>query len=121
MGSELADELERWIEGGALWEAVGLDAMQARLAELGTLSADLAHVFGALRLRLEMGPVAPSMRREVEAVVYPRLWKVIEAARLDLPAGEQRTRIQVLNRRLAQLFVLEDPPAPRRRRGASGE
>jgi hypothetical protein len=121
MGSEMADELERWIEAGGLWDAAGLDVIQARLAELGTLSADLVHVFGALRLRLEMGPVAPSMHRDVEAVVYPRLWKVIEAARLDLPTGEQLTRIQVLNRRLAQLFVLEDPPAPRRRKGASGE
>ena len=115
MGSELADELERWIEGGGAWDPEVLDSVQVRLAEMGTLSADLVHVFCALRLRLDMGPVSPSMRRDVEAVVYPRLWKVVEAARLDLPAGEQLTRIQVLNRRLAQLFVLEDPPAPRRR------
>jgi hypothetical protein len=114
VGSEVADELERWIEGGGLWDAEGLDVVQARLAALGGPTVDLVHLFDALRLRMEMGPVSPAMRRDVEAVVYPRLWKLVEAARHDLSAGEQQTRIQVLNRRLAQLFVLEDPHAPRR-------
>jgi hypothetical protein len=43
----------------------------------------------------------------VEAVVYPRLWKVLEAVRAELPEGEQRTRVHVLNRRLARLLAAE--------------
>jgi hypothetical protein len=109
MGNELAEALEQWIERGALWDPEELRTVRDRLAGAGVLFPDLEHVFEALRLRLEMGPVSPTMRRNVEAVVYPRLWKIIEAARLNLPDGEQRTRIQVLNRRLAQLFVTEDP------------
>jgi hypothetical protein len=109
----MADELERWIEGGGLWDAERIDAVQSRLAELGGPTVDLVHVFDALRLRMEMGPVPPSMQRDVEAVVYPRLWKLVEAARHRLSPAEQQTRIQVLNRRLAQLFVLEDPHASR--------
>jgi hypothetical protein len=59
-----------------------------------------------------MGPIPNRLQRDVEAVLYPRLWKVMEAARDDLPTGEQRTRIQVLNRRLARLFVVENPQVP---------
>jgi hypothetical protein len=109
--SEVAGELERWIEGGGLWDAEAIDAVQARLATLGGATVDLVHLFDALRLRMEMGPVSPTMQRDVEAVVYPRLWKLVEAVRNDLSAAEPQIRIQVLNRRLAQLFVLEDPHA----------
>ena len=108
---DLADELEAWIERGVIWDPGELDHFAARLVGAGHPAGDLAHTFTALRLRLEMGTVADRLQRDVEAVLYPRLWKVIEAVRDDLPAGEQRTRIQVLNRRLARLFVAEDPPA----------
>jgi hypothetical protein len=40
-------------------------------------------------------------------VIYPRLWKVLEAVRGGLPEGEQRSRVQVLNRRLARLLASE--------------
>jgi hypothetical protein len=119
MGSELAEALEQWIERGVLWDAQELRSVRDRLATAGALFPDLDHVFEALRLRLEMCPISPTMRRNVEAVVYPRLWKIIDAARQNLPDGEQRTRIQVLNRRLAQLFVAEDPRAPRK--GTAGD
>jgi hypothetical protein len=104
--------LEAWIERGALWDAEQLDILSQRLGEADSLGRDLAHTFAALRLRLGMGPLSSRLQRDVEAVLYPRLWKVLEAARDDLPTGEQRTRIQVLNRRLARLFVAENPPAP---------
>lgn len=111
MDIELAYELERFIERDALWDVDELDRCADLLAARGEtgLAADLAHVFAALRLRLGMGPVPARFRRDVEGVVYPRLWKVIEAVRDGLPAGEQLTRIQVLNRRLARLFAVEDP------------
>jgi len=51
--------------------------------------------------------MAEPLRREVEAVIYPRLWKVLEAVRAGLPEGEQRARMQVLNRRLARLLAAE--------------
>lgn len=104
--------MEAWIERGALWDAEQLDALSQRLGEADSLGRDLAHAFAALRLRLRMGPLPSRLQRDVEAVLYPRLWKVLEAARDDLPTGEQRTRIQVLNRRLARLFVAENPRAP---------
>jgi hypothetical protein len=47
------------------------------------------------------------MRAEIEAVVYPRIWKLIEAIRAGMPDGEVRTRLEVMNRRLARLFVEE--------------
>lgn len=112
---ELADELERLIERDALWDGGELERLTARLAaarDEAALLGELVHIFDALRLRLAMGPVPDRLRRDVEAVVYPRLWKVVEAVRAELPVGEQRVRIQVLNRRLARLFVDEDPHAP---------
>jgi hypothetical protein len=54
-----------------------------------------------------MGEVPEPLRREVEAVIYPRLWKVLEAVRDGLPEGEQRARVHVLNRRLARLLAGE--------------
>ena len=114
MDLELASELERFIERDALWDPAELDRCAGLLAARGadSLAADLAHVFAALRLRLGMGPVSGPLRRDVEGVVYPRLWKVIEAVRDELPSGEQLTRVQVLNRRLARLFAAEDPRSP---------
>ena len=44
---------------------------------------------------------------DVEAIIYPRLWKVMEAARDGLPDAEMRTRIEVMNRRLARVFAEE--------------
>jgi len=99
--------LEAWIERGALWDAEQLDALSQRLGEADSLGRDLAHAFAALRLRLRMGPLPSRLQRDVEAVLYPRLWKVLEAVRAGLPEGEQRARVQVLNRRLARLLAAE--------------
>jgi hypothetical protein len=35
------------------------------------------------------------------------VWKLMEAARDDLPAGELQTRLEVMNRRLSRLFARE--------------
>jgi hypothetical protein len=100
--------LEEFFEGGFVWDEAGLASLADRLAALGPSPvAELAHGFAGLRLRLQMGEMAEPQRREVEAVIYPRLWKVLEAVRAGLPEGEQRARVHVLNRRLARLLATE--------------
>jgi hypothetical protein len=111
VNSQLADELERFIERDAIWDVAELARYARRLGAASETGAvvDLAHAFAALRLRLQMCEMNPRLRRDVEGVFYPRLWKVIEAVRDELPESEQLVRMQVLNRRLARLFVEEDP------------
>ena len=100
--------LEEILETGFVWDEPGLADLAGRLAALGgSPVAELAHGFAGLGLRLGMGEVPEPLRREVEAVVYPRLWKVLEAVKAGLPEGEQRARVQVLNRRLARLLAAE--------------
>jgi hypothetical protein len=100
--------LEELFEAGFTWDEAELADLVDRLVALGgSPVAELAHGFAGVRLRLETGEMAEPLRREVEAVIYPRLWKVLEAARAGLPEGEQRARVQVLNRRLARLLAAE--------------
>ena len=103
--------LEQLFEAGFVWDEGELDDLCGRLAALGgSPVAELAHGFAGVRLRLSMEEVPEPVRREVEAVIYPRLWKVLEAVRAGLPDGEQRARVQVLNRRLARLLAAEADP-----------
>jgi hypothetical protein len=112
--------LEDIFETGLTWDAAALDDLAQRLDALGDSPvAQLSEGFVGVRLRLETGEVSEPLRREIEAVIYPRLWKVLEALRAGLPEGEQRSRVQVLNRRLARLLATEadpllfgDTPAP---------
>ena len=60
-------------------------------------------------MRLRIGTVDQRMANDVEGIVYPRLWKVMEAVRDGMPDGELRTRIEVLSRRLARRFAEELP------------
>jgi len=100
--------LEQLFETGFAWDEAELADLSDRLRALGgSPVADLAHGFSGVRIRLGMGEVAEPLRREVEAVIYPRLWKVLEAVRAGLPEGEQRARVHVLNRRLARLLAGE--------------
>jgi hypothetical protein len=100
--------LEQLFETGITWDEAELADLANRLEALaGSPVAELAHGFSGVRLRLEMGEMPEPLRREVEAVIYPRLWKVLEAVRAGLPEGEQRARVQVLNRRLARLLAAE--------------
>jgi hypothetical protein len=100
--------LEQLFETGFTWDEAELAELSGRLEALnGSPVAELAHGFAGVRLRLRRGDMAEPLRREVEAVVYPRLWKVLEAVRAGLPEGEQRARVHVLNRRLARLLASE--------------
>jgi len=105
--------LENLCETGFGWDEAALAGLADRLGALGSSPvAGLAHAFAGLRLRLGVGDMPEPRRREVEAVVYPRLWKVLEAVRTGLPESEQRVRVHVLNRRLARLLAaeLQDKP-----------
>ena len=100
--------LEQLFETGFTWDEAALADLADRLEALGgSPVAELAHGFAGVRLRLQMGEMPEPLRREVEAVIYPRLWKVLEAVRAGLPEGEQRARVHVLNRRLARLLASE--------------
>jgi hypothetical protein len=110
----LVDELEEFVRRGELWDPAELAAL---IASLETESANtddpipamLAQPFASLLVRQRMGDLTPRMAHDIEGIIYPRLWKVMEAVRGGLPDGELRTRVEVLNRRLARRFVQEQP------------
>jgi hypothetical protein len=105
---EVVAFLEQLFDDGFTWDEGELADLIDRLATLGgSPVAELAQGFAGVRRRLHAGDIPEPLRREVEAVIYPRLWKVLEAVRAGLPEGEQRARVQVLNRRLARLLATE--------------
>ena len=112
MRVEVAEQLEAFIEAGALWDDAAVQRVAAWLAEESATTGDplparLGRFLDAVRLRQQVEAVSAPKRAEIEAIVYPRVWKVIEAIRSGLPDGELRTRLEVMNRRLARLFVEE--------------
>jgi hypothetical protein len=105
MSRDLADELERLIEQDAVWESGELGRCAERLAlSPAEPATSLARCLSVLQGRLEEAQVDDRMRRNVEGVLYPRLWKVVEAVRDGLPPGEQLNRIRALDRRLGELL-----------------
>ena len=115
MRVEVAEQLEAFVEAGALWDAAGVERIVAWLTAESEATGDplpgrLGRFLDAVRLRQLVDAVSAPERAEIEAIVYPRLWKVIEAIRAGLPDGELRTRVEVMNRRLARLFVEETTP-----------
>ncbi|HEX2039990.1 MAG TPA: hypothetical protein VHF47_09710 [Acidimicrobiales bacterium] len=114
MRAPLVDELEEFVRRGGLWDRGELDGLVTRLERESDETGDpiprlLAHPLRALLVRLGMGEVPRRMANDVEGILYPRIWKVMEAARDGLPDGELRTRIEVLNRRLSRRLVEERP------------
>ncbi|MEO5679204.1 MAG: hypothetical protein ABIS47_06010 [Acidimicrobiales bacterium] len=111
----VADDLEAFVESGALWDPAAVEALVARLdAETAAtgdpLPAQLARPLGSVLWRLRLGPVPTRLAADIEAVAYPRLWKVLEAVRQGLPDGELRIRIEVMGRRLSRRFADEVRP-----------
>ena len=107
----LADELERLIEQDAVWVSGELGRCAQRLAvSPDEPAASLARCFTALESHLDEAAVDDRLRRDVESVLYPRLWKVVEAVRDGLPAGEQLNRVRALDRRLTDLLTSDDRP-----------
>jgi hypothetical protein len=114
MRPEVVDELEEFVRRGGVWDADDLDTVIVRLESEAEEQGDaiphlLAQPLRAVLVRLSMGDVPTRMANDVEGILYPRIWKVMEAARDGLPDGELRTRIEVLNRRLARRLVEERP------------
>lgn len=109
----LVDQLEDFVRLGALWDEPQRVAMIAALdrdaAEYGdAVAALLTPSLRSVGLRAQMGEVTSRTARDVEGVVYPRIWKIMEAVRDDMPDGELRIRIEVFNRRLARCYAAEN-------------
>ena len=109
---ELADELEEFVRLGHLWSDTECTAMVAMLTAESEetddpLPARLGRFLDAVNLRTRLGDVPGPLRVQIDAIVYPRVWKLIEGIRDGMPDAELRTRIEVMNRRLARLFVEE--------------
>lgn len=114
MRPQIVHELEGFIERGELWDERAtsrlVDVLERESEETGDpLPASLAKVFTAVVLRSRMGPIDPHLAIDIEAHVYVRLYKILEACYDDLPDGEIRTRIEVLHRRLSRMLVDENP------------
>jgi hypothetical protein len=114
MRLEMVDELEEFVSRGALWDDAELSQLIARLEAEADQDDDpiprlLSQPLRSVLVRMQMKNVSPRMVNDVEGIVYPRVWKVMEAVRDGLPDGELRTRIEVLNRRLARRFAEERP------------
>lgn len=97
---------------GALWDPTELAALVSRLEAEGQSGVDgvtalLAQPLRSVLIRIGMGPMPVRTAYDLEAIVYPRLWKVMEGVRDGMPDGEMRTRIEVFNRRLARYFARE--------------
>ena len=112
MRLELMDELEEFVRTGSLWRPDDLGALVDRLNHEGAETDDelpgrLARFLESVLLRMRLGDVPVRLACDIEGVVYPRLWKVMEAVRDGMPDGEVRTRIEVMNRRLSRLFAAE--------------
>jgi hypothetical protein len=110
--SDLVDHLEDFVGQGDLWSSEELGALVGRLRseaeELDDPNASLlADALGPLLGRVTAGGLPRRTTHEVEAIVYPRIWKVMEAARAGLPDGEMRTRIGALERRLSDRLAQE--------------
>jgi hypothetical protein len=109
---QLADEIEQFVEAGDLWHRDQLQTMVDRLVAQGDedgdpLPAMLARHLSALLVRMQLGEIDDRFAKDVEGIVYPRMWKVMEAIRDGMPDGELRIRIEVMNRRLARVFADE--------------
>jgi hypothetical protein len=108
---ELADDLEEFVRLGNLWDAHECAAMVDQLtaeSEGGDpLPARLGRFLEAVSIRMRISDVPSQLRVQIDAIVYPRVWKVIEGIRDGMPDAELQTRIEVMNRRLARLFVEE--------------
>jgi hypothetical protein len=109
---EIVDELEEFVRRGMLWHPEDLGSLVARLEGESEVTGDplprtLANVLRSLLLRMGLGDVPPRLASEVEGIVYPRLWKVMEAVRDGMPDAEIRIRIEVFSRRLSRTFAEE--------------
>jgi len=110
----VVEVLEGFIERGEMWDVPAMEAIVDFLEAETDATGDriplmLAKVFAAILLRTKMAPMDEHLAVDVQAHVYQRLYKVLEAAYDDLPEAEMRTRIEVFQRRLSRMIVDENP------------
>ena len=110
----VVEALESFIERGGMWDPEAMRSLVDLLERESDETGDrtplmLAKVFAAILLRMRMTPLDPKLAIDIEAHVYQRLYKVLEAVYDDLPEAELRTRIEVFHRRLSRMIVDEDP------------
>lgn len=115
MRAAVADHLEEFVERDGLADAAAVAGLVARLEAEARRTGDpnaerLASALRALLPRLGGQGLPRRTAHEIEAIVYPRLWKVMEAARSGLPAGEIRTRIESLDRQVSRRLSRETAP-----------
>src|SRR5205807_2002449 len=102
----VVEDLEAFMADGDLWDPSQLGSLVDRLAgDDDPVTALLSRPLGSLLIRQQMGGLARRTAVDVEAIVWPRLWKVVEGEKTGLPDTELRIRIEVLNRRLARRFA----------------
>lgn len=97
-----------------MWDKDELGALISRLEQESDETDDplprlLSRPLSSLLWRMRIGELDPRFANDVEGIIYPRLWKVMEAVWDGMPDAELRTRIEVLNRRLARRFAEEQP------------
>ena len=114
MRPSLADELEDFVGRGALWDQEELALLVERLESEARDTGDpnpsrLADPLRSL-LPLVREGVPSRTAHDIEAIIYPRMWKIMEAAREGLPGGEVRNRITVLGRHVGRRLEEEAGP-----------
>ena len=105
MRQAIVEELERFIGAQSLWQRNELGHMIDRLrAEPDDICHRLAENLAAVQRTIEAGAPPTRLVADVEGVIYPRLWKLMEAVWDALPDSELSTRATVLDQRLAPLL-----------------
>ena len=103
--AEVVNELEAFIADEGLWDTDGLETMVTRLAdEPDRASRTLAENLARVLVRSRAGPIPRRLTADIEGVLYPRLWKLMEAVWDGLPDAELCTRVAGLDDRLAPLL-----------------
>jgi hypothetical protein len=93
MRPDLADDLEDFVRAGDLWDPDDLAGLVAMLeAETASTNdpvpAMLAQPFASLLVRQQLGELPLRMAHDIEGIIFPRLWKIMEALRGGLPDAE---------------------------------
>ena len=105
---EVADDLEEFVRLGNLWDAHECAAMVERLAAEtdavdDPLPARLGRFLEAVSIRMRISDVPSQLRVQIDAIVYPRVWKVIEGIRDGMPDASVPINAHV-GQRIQQMF-----------------
>lgn len=102
MDADTAADLKAFIAGEGLWDQDALAALVDRLGdESDDVSLRLVVILGSLLERSRSAPVPTRLAADIDGVVYPRLWKILEAVWDELPVSEVRIRVDSLGARLS--------------------